>query len=363
MAIISRYFIVVFFLTMCITGANAQNNCKCAVCGVPCNSPVSAHTNPACPIYKNSQNNKSGGSSPAFQPSFEQQIMLNIFSNILKKAFHNNGNSNKPSLQQQVQEREKADRNQKQLSLLLTRQKRSYDSIAQAKHDLMMKAYKQLDGGGSLNFKGLDDDKSKTSVNFNCMITSFNGDVRVLKADGKTIELAQNQTINLGLGDWIATGSNSMVKLHYNFESGGEDLMLGQKSAMTIVADEFGSHLPKFMRGNYYVTNNKVSEKIAEYQEELISETNKLKGKLYRKFNFYTTTCALTVRGTEFTIRVDESENTEVNVKNGEVDLTGNLLRGTITLSKGEKGVAKVTGEIIGPLPVEEMTFENWDIN
>ena len=74
-----------------------------------------------------------------------------------------------------------------------------------------------------------------------------------------------------------------------------------------------------------------------------------------------TAVCA--VRGTEFTIQVDEFDNTEVNVKNGIVDLTGNLMNGTITLTAGTKGIVKATGEILGPLKMDEKQFDNRDNN
>jgi hypothetical protein len=47
-----KYFnIIVVLLYLNTLGINAQNNCECTMCRVPCNAPLSAHKNPQCPAY------------------------------------------------------------------------------------------------------------------------------------------------------------------------------------------------------------------------------------------------------------------------------------------------------------------------
>lgn len=117
--------------------------------------------------------------------------------------------------------------------------------------------------------------------------------------------------------------------------------------------------------------NNNVQEKLADKvmdtKEELTNDLEHTKQKLYKSFfekmEIPTPSAVCTVRGTEFAIQVDEFDNTEVNVKKGIVDLTGNLIQGTIILRAGSKGIVKGTGEILGPLKIDEKQFDNWDQN
>ena len=364
-AYLKNVLMLLVFLVAGIAAVSAQApqvNCVCAICGVPCSSPASAHTNPSCPVYK-SYHSANNGNASGNKTSFEQQIMLDIFSNALTSLL----SSNKPNEQDKEKIRLEEERKQKALAVLLAKQKRYSDSIAQAKHDIMMKAYKQLDGSGDLKLKTLDDEW-KSSTHYTCNITAFKGDVSVYKTNGKRISLSADQTVELAPGDWIKTGTDSRLKLHYAFEKGGEDIILGSNTTINIVSNEDGTQVPKLMQGDMYVVNNMVTEKIAntvlDAKDELKKDVNGLLGGRFKaRFKIYTPTAVCAVRGTEFTLHVDEFDNTEVNVKNGLVDLTGNLINGTIILTAGTKGIVKATGEILGPLKMDEKQFDGWNDN
>ena len=345
---------LVLFLLIAGRGITFTQNCVCAMCGCPCGSPASAHTNPSCPVYIGYHSGKGGGTI-VNKTSLEQDILVNLFSGLLNNLISGS------SKQDKEKERLEEEQQQKTLAMLLAKQMQYNDSIAQVNHNKMMKDYIQLEGKGDSKFIKLDDDSWKSSIHFNCKITSFKGDVTVLKSNGERIVLSTTQSADLTPGDWIATGKNGRLKMHYAFEDGGEDIILGSNSAINIVTNEEGTHIPKLMKGNMYSVNNKLKEELTEKtldaKDELSKDIDKL-ATLKNRFEVRTPAAICGVRGTEFTVHVDESDNTEVNVKNGIIDLTGNLIQGTIILTAGSKGIVKGTGVIVGPLKIDEKHFD-----
>ncbi len=300
--------------------------------------------------------NKSGSSNTI---SFEQQITLEIFSNIIQNASNNSKKQKGQDLQQKLLEETMQ---QQKLAELLAKQKKLSDSIANAKHEKMLKEQKPLEGSGNLTYKGLND--SKPAVNFNCKITSFKGKVTILKSNGKVIFLDKNSSLELAPGDRIATDYNSSVKIHYAFEKGGEDLLIGQRSLVLVDNEKDGIQIPKVEKGNLYYVNNKVTENIAETKEKISAEAeilvNQLKAKLNKNVRLRTPTAVLGVRGTEFTIHVDSLGNTQVYVFSGIVDLMGNYNDNIVSLNSGFLGIVNGKGEIIGIYKFEMNQNEKW---
>ncbi|MFZ2287701.1 MAG: hypothetical protein WAV93_12005 [Bacteroidales bacterium] len=128
---------------------------------------------------------------------------------------------------------------QKQMALRQAKLNRYNDSIAEAGPDKMMKDYKPLAGSENLAYKGLDDKKKRWSadVNFKCKITDSKGDVRIVRADGSIRKFPADQPVDLAPGDWIYTNRDSRIKLHYEFENEGKDIIVGQNSFVNIVTD------------------------------------------------------------------------------------------------------------------------------
>lgn len=86
-------------------------------------------------------------------------------------------------------------------------------------------------------------------------------------------------------------------------------------------------------------------------------EAGKLKERIKNKIirmNVRTLTAVCGIRGTEFTVSVDDFSNTEVNVMDGIIDLFGNLKSNAITLTAGTKGIVKASGEIFGPFKIDK---------
>lgn len=359
MKLTKNFLIIITFLAALFytVSLNAQS-CQCVICKVPCGS---VHTDPKCPAYVK-KTNTSKSNQASLNSTFEQEIMGAIFSNMLNNLLNSNSNS-KESEAEKLKRQQDEQIKQQRLAALIALQKKRNDSIAQAKHNKMMSEYKKLDSGDELKYKGLDDNKWKASIHFNCKITSFKGEVTVMKSvDGKlhAKQLTADQTIDLAPGDWIKTGPNSNVKLHYGLEKGGEDVMLGQNSAMNIITDENGTNIPKIQRGNVYVTNNLVSEKAAEITEDMISEANKEISKLRKKLKVRVPGGTCSLRGTEFSIEVDSLGNSVFIVYEGIVEILDEEEIYKLTLTAGQKGVVSSAGNLSGPTPIKEKEIIKW---
>lgn len=349
--LIGIVFILVFSFR--VVPSFSQTGIQCVGCKL-----FNGNHTPNC-IYNN---NKVKTTSASADLSFENQIMGTIFQSLLN-SFLSPQKSNDPKNAEEIRiEQER----QRELDFQQLKLKKHNDSISQARHDKLKKEMKHLEGSGELSYKGLNDVKPKSIILFNCKITSFKGDVKILRSNGKLVNLSENELVDLAVGDMIATGFNSNIKLHYKFESGGEDIMLGQQSGMTIIENEEGFPEPKFIGGKsrIYSTNNIVTEKISETSEKVLTDTeialNNLKKKFVKKNCFRTPSAVTSVRGTDFTINVDSIGTTEVVVMDGIVDLKGILKEQIITLTKGYKGKVTSTGEVIGPLNIKDSEIEKW---
>lgn len=357
---ISLFAFFLFIITSTIIAQVPVSDPACVYCGA-FRTKGESHK-PGCPLATNDV------TAPSAQAvtSIEQLIMQSIFSSMFNYLLSSGSQTDADKLRQQQDE-------QKRLADMIAQQKRYNDSIAQARYDIMMKeykkigesddtsaVYKKINEGEDLKYKVLGDKKLQPTIKFNCKITSFNGDVKVVKSDGQMISLSKDKTVDLTPGDWLATGPNSRVKLHYNFESGGEDIILGQNSAINIITDEFCTHVPKFVRGNYYVTNNIITEKIAESYEELLSELNKQKNKYKRKFEIRGPSWAMAVRGTEFTVEIDSAGSTTVCVFDGIVELANNYQQVTVMLIAGTKGFVDSNGLFMEPISIKEEEITKW---
>src|SRR5512140_3712983 len=185
----TKYYLFVLFL---LVSLNIYSQVQIPHLGDPqcveCGGKNGNHKT-SCSYYNRAA--KPSSASPCSSLNLQQQIMLNIFSGMLNNAVNNN---NKSSAQNLMQEQRDEAIRQQQLAILLAKQKRQNDSIAQANHDRMMKDYKPLEGSSDLSYKGLDDKPKMAPVHFNCKITSFHGKVIVVKSNGQQIDLSEKQS-------------------------------------------------------------------------------------------------------------------------------------------------------------------------
>lgn len=335
--------------------SKSQSGIQCVWC-----KGFNGNHNTGCPYLAKTSNTKSSASSGI---NFQQEIMQSIFTNLFNSLL-NSGKNQKQSEEAKRIQQQQEQLNQQRMAFLLAQQKKYNDSVAQAKHNAMMKEYKKMDGNGELKYKGLDDKKWNASVYFNCKITSFKGDVFIIKLDGKRNRLTEDHPIDLAPGDYIVTGPNSQLKMHYALEKGGEDILMGQKSVVSVVTDENGMNVPELMHGRIYSINNLVEEKAKEVYDKVTGEAenqlNAIKNKVNKKFEMRTPSCALAVRGTEFTVEVDSMKNSIVIVHEGVVDIANKSGKNKITLTSATKAFINPEGEMIGPFMIKEPEWEKW---
>lgn len=360
------------FFQISVLQGFAQNNCTCSDCNIPCSSPSSSHWSKNCPVVKSrstgTQNSGTSTSTGSGSASFEQEIMTQIFSTMITNVF---SKSTTPTTQQSDEEKQKqlqAEKlRQQRIDELMKRQKRINDSLAQVRHEKMKKDYKPLDSTGNVTYKGLDDGKQFQKVNFSCKITEFKGQVLYMKSDGTEMMLTENSSVDLAPGDWIATGPYSRVKLHYAFEKGGKDVILGQNSGLTIITEEDGQHTPTQVAGNLYAITDFVSEistitkEEIEYKIDQVISTGKSSYYLLKKCNRVRITSACCcIRGTEFSSSIDSLGNSTVYVFEGMIDLYGKTDESVVTLTAGYYGVVNAEGKIVKYEKFEMEKFERW---
>ena len=105
------------------------------------------------------------------------------------------------------------------------------------------------------------------------------------------------------------------------------------------------------------------NEEINSMKNALDDGIKKQKTELIKKFEkpaLRTPTCALVVRGTTFSVSQDSINGTTLIVTDGAVDLTGLKMGYTFTVEAGFKGIVKSTGEISGPVKLEEEDLVRW---
>lgn len=308
----------------------------------------------------------SGSSNISSNANFEQEIAQEILGNMITNLFRNAGKQSEEEKQRQKRQEELA---KAHLAAMEAKQKKYNDSVLQVKHDKMKKEMKPLEGYGNVAYKSLENPKPK--VNFNCKITGFKGEVKILKANGGgLITLSDNQSIDLAPGDYIAAGDNSQVKLHYAFEKGGEDILLGQNTIATIVTEEDGTQIPKLIgkKGRMYETNNKVSDFTANMNEKVITEIKELTKEARKalwqtenqKLRVRCANWAMAVRGTEFFLITDSLENSNVFVLNGMVDVIDEVNSKYVTLTTGYMCTVSSTGVISGILNFKIEEQNKW---
>jgi len=357
-----KYSLSVLFLLLSIS-VFGQTGIQCVGCGG-----MNGNHATSCPYY----NPPSKASAASSGTSLETEIMGAIFQSVIQSIFAPSKTETEPTAAEKAQiERLDLER-QKQMALRQAKLRRYNDSIAEARHDKMMKDYKPLPGSENLTYKGLDDNKKRwaADINFNCKITGFKGDVRIVKADGSIRKFSADQPVDLAPGDWIYTNRDSRIKLHYEFENEGKDIIVGQNSFVNIITDENGTHLPNLVNGRTYIRSSIVDEMDAVAREGKISLMKNLDDGLKKQQELLkrkimkpamrTPACALAVRGTTFSVSHDSLNVTTLCVFEGAVDLTGLVMGYTLTIEAGSMCIVSATGEITGPVKIEDLEIDRW---
>ena len=239
--------------------------------------------------------------------------------------------------------------------IIAAEKKRINDSIKEANHNKMMSSFKKLDDGKSSGMKSIDDyspGKFK-KVNFNCKITSYNGVVEI-RRNGKIIAYSKDiEGVNLQVGDVIRTGTMGLVRLHYDFENGGKDIILVGNTEMEIVKNESGNNIPSLKKGRYFAAGETLAENVYSDARSLFLQFKK-------RIQVRTPAAVVAVRGTMFTIDHNDSTGSEINVFDGSIIVAPISGTDTVIVEKGSKVIVPPSGEISKILPADLKQLEHW---
>jgi len=330
--ILAKLLLVLFIVS---TSPVYAQKAVCVYCGVEL--PNGTHK-PGCPYYKktgttSSKPNTSNNTRSASGSLYILDAINSLLDNMLSE----------PETDKTSEE------------MIFVRKKRTSDSIDEVNHNNMMKSFKKLDDAKPSEMKSIDDYSPGkfNKVNFNCKITSYKGAIEIrrngtLIADSKNIE-----AVELQVGDVIRTGTTGIIKLHYDFEKGGKDLILGGNTEMEIVKNESGSNIPNLKKGRFFAAAESVPEDV---QRLVNSYWNKLK----KKVEVRTPTAVCAVRGTIFTIDQDDAIGSEFNVFDGSIMVAPISGIDSVIVNKGEKVIVTPQGKILNLLPADLKKLELW---
>ena len=203
------------------------------------------------------------------------------------------------------------------------------------------------------SMKGMPSESKINKVNFNCKITSYIGAVEILRKGEIIAESGNIGEIELQPGDVIKTGTIGIVKLHFNFENGGKDLILGGNTEMEIIKNESGTNIPKLRRGRCFTAGETLPENVQKYVRNYFSN-------LKKQAMLKTPDAVCGVRGTIFTVDHDDATGSEFNVFDGSILVAPIIGTDSVLLTKGQKVVVNPKGEISDLLPADLKKLELW---
>jgi hypothetical protein len=354
-----KQLIKILCIVLVISGISSFNtnifaqNPVCVYCGTQLPNGVHAST---CRYYV-PPSASSGTSSTDIKTMVAGAIIQNVLTNLL--------NNNSVSNQKELEEKQRQAAIDAELAAKQAAEQKILDDLkAQAEHDKMMGSYKTLDGSkdlqikplgnSNLGFKPLDEPKFQ-AVNFNCKITSVSGYVEILKANSKKTQVLDGQqSIVLEKGDVITTGATGRIKIHFDFESGGRDIIVGKFSQLSVEVDKDGSQYPFMKQGQLHFSKGIVEDAINELSRTEIGQ------KIKKKIQVRTPSAVTSVRGTTFTLSEDSLKGTELIVLEGSVEFTGLKTGKSVLVEIGLKGIIKPNGEISEPIRIEISNIEKW---
>ena len=316
----------------------------CVECGASGFNPVHK---PGCRYYvaTKTSSGTSGSSS--------QSVSKNLTETLIQGAVNAILNMNTGPSQKELEEQKRAEELK---AIEAAEAKRLKEEAERAEHDKLMHSYKSL-GNSDVKYKSLDEKGSFAPVHFTCMVTSFKGSVQVKKANGDMVALGNGENFDLAVGDVITTGSDGLIKVHFAFEKGGEDLVIGKSTNVKILQSSEGIQYPKIFHGQIRASNPTVKESIEQTYNEVKAEFIK---KYRKKFEVRTPSAVTSTRGTDFTVSENPGLGTEVIVMEGSVELKGYGSEASIIIEAGFTGSVTPEGIISGPFKIDLYNLDKW---
>jgi ferric-dicitrate binding protein FerR (iron transport regulator) len=206
------------------------------------------------------------------------------------------------------------------------------------------------------------------------VITRYSGRVSVRKKGGGIVEFIESQAGLLEKGDEVMTADDGKVELQ--FLEGRGTLKVGPDSRVRMEEDDDGTQVMNLVRGKINVGVEKLesfrkvmNEKIKAYESDVTTVKDevtqkimdsymatkkawvKFKGKCQMRTRTPAACCC--VRGTRFSIRVDENDNSELVVLEGSVELTGKDESRAIMVNEGYKTMVDKAGKVSEPEKID----------
>jgi hypothetical protein len=319
----------------------------CVDCGASGFNPVHK---PGCRYYV------APGTSSGTSGSSSQSVSKNLTETLIQGALNAILNMNTGPSQKELEEQKRAEELK---AMEAAEAKRIKEEAERAEHEKLMNTYKPL-GKTDVKYKTLDESGKLTPVHFTCKLTSFTGEVQVKKANGTLIRLGEGVNFDLAVGDVITTGSDGMIKVHFAFEKGGEDLVIGKNTHVKIIQSAEGIQCPKIFDGKLHASNPTVKEAIEQAYDELSAELKRYKENYRAKFQVRTPSAVTSTRGTDFTVTENPGSGTEVIVMEGSVELKGYGSEASIIIEAGFRGGVTPEGIISGPEKIDLTNLEKW---
>jgi hypothetical protein len=347
---ILKYFVLALLmisLESVISMSVSAQTPTCVDCGASGFHPVHK---PGCRYYvaPKTSSGTSGSSSQSVSKSLNETLIQGAVNAIL--------NMNTGPSQKELEEQKRAEELK---AIEAAEAKRLKEEAERAEHEKLMDSYKPL-GKTDVKYKALDESGKLTPVHFTCKLTSFKGEVQVKKANGTLIRLGEGVNFDLAVGDVITTGSDGMIKVHFAFEKGGEDLVIGKNTHVKIIQTPEGIQCPKIFDGKLRASNPSVKEAIEQTYDDISAELKRYKENFRAKFQVRTPSAVTSTRGTDFTVTENPGSGTEVIVMEGSVELKGYGSEASILIEAGFKGGVTPEGIISGPEKIDLINLEKW---
>lgn len=213
--------------------------------------------------------------------------------------------------------------------------------------------------------------RKEPSLEIKSVVTSYSGNVLILKKNSETIPLEDKGSGYLEVGDEIWTLDNSSVELQ--FLDGRGVIRLGEYSKIKMDEGE-GMQILNMLKGKVHIAVEKMdeylkmlNEKFKEYKEKIstIPEDienylRRMNAKMERKCKVRTPTAVIGPRGTEFLVFEDEKTGTELIVLEGSVELKGTKGEKSIIINAGYRGTATKDGRLSDPGKIDLSKIERW---
>jgi hypothetical protein len=346
MKTVVKFFIILMVISLqsAISVSVFAQTPTCVECGASGFNPV--HKT-GCRYYvaPKTSSGTSGSSSQSGSKSLNETLIQGAVNAIL--------NMNTGPSQKELEEQKRAEELK---AIEAAEAKRLKEEAERAEHEKLMDSYKLL-GNSEVKYKSLDESGKFAPVHFTCMLTSFKGKVQIKKANGEMVPLGKGGNFDLAVGDVITTGSDGMIKVHFAFEKGGEDLVIGKNTHVKIIQTPEGIQCPKIFDGKLHASNPTVKESIEQAYDEAKAEFIK---KYRKKFEVRTPSAVTSARGTDFTVSENPQAGTEVIVMEGSVELKGYGSEASILIEAGFKGRVTPEGIISGPDKIDLINLEKW---